>query len=53
MIARGSFGVIAMRRRTMTEQPLQGDGFIWEVRQEAGRVIRVVQRGRPRKSVCP
>jgi hypothetical protein len=32
MIARRSFGTTAIRMRTMTERPLQRDGFIWEVR---------------------
>ncbi|PTL35624.1 hypothetical protein CLG94_07570 [Candidatus Methylomirabilis limnetica] len=34
MIARRSFGMTAIRRRTMTERPLQRDGFIWEVRRK-------------------
>ncbi len=32
MIARRSFGATAIRRHTMTERPLQRDGFIWDVR---------------------
>jgi hypothetical protein len=34
MIARRSFGMTELRMRTMTGQPLQGGGFIWEVRRK-------------------
>jgi hypothetical protein len=49
MSARRSFGTTAIRRRTMTEQPLRRDGFIWEVRRTLDEYRRMLQRGRSRK----
>ena len=43
--------VEAIRRHTMTGRPLGRDGFIGELSRKLGRVIRVLQRGRPRKDL--
>ncbi len=43
--------VEVIRRHTMTGRPLGGDGFIGELNRQMGRVISVLQRGRPRKDL--
>ena len=57
MIARRSVGTTEIRRHTMTERPLQRDGFIWEVRRtldESYTCSRGEDQERiSRKSVCP
>jgi putative transposase len=40
-----------IRRHTMTGRPLGRDGFIGELSRKLGRVISVLQRGRPRKGL--
>jgi hypothetical protein len=57
MIARRSFGTTAIRMRTMTERPLQRDGFIGEVRRTLDESYTCRrgedQEGISRNSVCP
>jgi putative transposase len=43
--------VETIRRHTMTGRPLGRDGFIVALSRKLGRVIRVLQRGRPRKDL--
>jgi len=51
MIARRSFEMTAIRRRTMTERPPGRDGFIWEVRRTLDESYTWCRGGRPRKDV--
>ena len=57
MIAKRPFGTTAIRRPTMTKQPLQRDGFIWKMRRTLDEQCtcssREDQERISLKSVCP